>query len=100
MYNHTFYIYDKKYSNLDEFIMDQKKFDKILIKYPFDWYRIKLNTKYNIYNFHEYTCINHPYNQQYVNPVFNIDMKLIDVDGSKEKWYDKLITENNITTNK
>ena len=52
-----------------------------------------------IYN--EYKLINHPGNKHHVSNIFNINMKLIDIDidGTKEKWYNKLLTENNIKFN-
>jgi hypothetical protein len=43
--------------------------------------------------------INHPGNKHHILNIFNINMKLIDIDGTKEKWYDKLLTENNIRFN-
>jgi hypothetical protein len=43
--------------------------------------------------------INHPGNKHHISNIFNINMKLIDIDGTKEKWYDKLLTENNIKFN-
>lgn len=98
-YEHIYDVYDKKYDNIDHFILSQKIFDLILIKYPFNWYEIKLNTEHNLYNYDIYQLINNPRNQHHVSKIFGIDMVCIDIDGSKKKWYDKIITRNNIIFN-
>ena len=61
--------------------------------------KIEYNTQYNLYNFKEYKLISNPKNQQGITRVFGIKMILIDIDGTKDKWYDKLITENNVKFN-
>ena len=43
--------------------------------------------------------ISNPKNQQGITRVFGIKMILIDIDGTKDKWYDKLITVNNVKFN-
>jgi hypothetical protein len=99
LYNYSYFAYKDKYNDLDDFINKQKKYNRVLIKYPFEWFEIKANTRYNLYNYNEYTLINHPRNEHHISNIFNINMKLIDIDGTKEKWYDKLLTENNIEFN-
>jgi hypothetical protein len=98
-YQHIYDVYDEKYDNMDHFISKQKIFDLVLIKYPFDWYEITLNTMYNVYNFDVYTLISNPRNRQHIANIFGIDMVLIDIDGGKEKWYDKITTQKNIIFN-
>jgi hypothetical protein len=99
LYNYSYFAYKDKYNVLDDFINKQKEYDSVLIKYPFEWFEIKANTRYNLYNYNEYKLINHPGNKHHISNIFNINMKLIDIDGTKEKWYDKLLTENNIKFN-
>jgi len=99
LYDHIYYIYKDKYINLDDFIRKQKTYNKSLILHPFEWFEIKANTKQNLYNYNTYTQISNPLNLQYKSKIFNIDIILIDIDGTKEKWYDKITTENNILFN-
>ena len=99
LYDHCYYVYKDKYNNVDDFLQKQQTYGKVLILHPFEWFQIKTNTRHNLYNYNKYTQISHPQNQQYKSNIFNINMILIDIDGTKEKWYDKIMTENNIKFN-
>ena len=98
-YGHRYYVYKDKYDNVDKFLKHQKTYNKALILYPFEWFQIEANTRHNLYNYNKYTNISHPQNQHHKSNIFNINMILIDIDGTKEKWYDKIMTENNIKFN-
>jgi hypothetical protein len=94
------YIDENEYQQyINDYINKQKEYNRVLIKYPFEWFEIKANTRYNLYNYNEYKLINHSGNKHHISNIFNINMKLINIDGTKEKWYDKLLTENNIKFN-
>jgi hypothetical protein len=99
LYDHTFYIYSMKYLDINDCILNQKRFKNCIITHPFNMNLIEYNTLYNLYNYKEYTTISNPRNQQGITKVFNINMILIDIDGTKDKWFDKLITINNVKFN-
>lgn len=101
-YDHVYRIYHTTFPTLNDCILAQRDLNNFncVITYPFNWCRVVLNTRNNLYNFHEYELINHPRNHQVNTTIFNINMKLIDIDGTKANWYDKLLTENNINFNK
>lgn len=99
LFDHTFYIYPKKYVDQKYCILNQRRFRNCMITYPFKMNKIEYNTQYNLYNFKEYKMISNPKNQQGISKVFGIKMILIDIDGTKDKWYDKLITVNNVKFN-
>jgi len=99
LFDHMFYIYPKKYVDIRYCILNQRRFRDCMVTYPFNMNKIEYNTQYNLYNYYEYKMISNPKNQQGITRVFGIKMILIDIDGSEDKWYDKLFTENNVKFN-
>ena len=88
-----------KYDNLEHFIVNQKTHRLDLITYPFDWFDILTNTDYNLDAYGKYELISNPHNRQCYSNLYGIKMIIIDIDGSQNVWYKKIITENNLNFN-